>query len=71
MVVINLATTTSLAEHFRNAVKKTVLSILLFTTDPINFLIVTDARSLIPVSRFFGLLVAEQVLTQFQNSYSQ
>jgi len=61
MVVINLANTTSLAEHFRNAVKKTVLSILLFTIDPINFIIVTDVRSLIPVSRFFGHLVAEQV----------
>ena len=63
MVVINLANTTDLKENFRKAVKKTVLSILLFTTSPINIIVVTDSRSLHPVSRFFGLLVAEQVPT--------
>ena len=61
MVVINLANTTDLKENFRKAVKKTMLSILLFTISPINLIVVTDSRSLHPVSKFFGLLVAEQV----------
>ena len=61
MVVINLSNTTDLTEHFRKAVKKTVLSFLLFTVTPINLIVVTDSRSLHPVRRFFGLLLAEEV----------